>query len=112
MSGNKRGINLIESLSNRIYLNNFMNNDDPVYSFDSTNIWNSLEEITYIYNGTTHESYLGNYWDDYEEKYPNAEEIDSTGIWNAPYSIDMDNDIYSLTMRFPKNIQTNSSKSK
>ena len=28
------------------------------------------------------------YCDDYEEKYPDAEEIDSTGIWDMPYSIE------------------------
>ena len=38
----------------------------------------------------------GNYWGDYEERYPNATEIDS-GIWNTPYVINENNqDNYPL----------------
>jgi hypothetical protein len=62
----------------------------------STNTWNSTKEITYRYNGTTYTNYLGNYWHDYEEKYPDAEEIDTTGIWDTPYRIYKDKDIYPL----------------
>jgi len=44
----------------------------------------------------------GNYWSDYEEKYPNATEIDGTGIWNTPYVIDEYNqDNYPLVPEFP-----------
>jgi hypothetical protein len=56
--------------------------------------------MIYCYNGTTYESYFGNYWHDYEEKYPDAEETDSTGIWDTPYNVDEDKDNYPLTMRF------------
>ncbi len=73
-----------------------MNNTDNVYSDLSTNIWNSMEKITYTYNGSTHTNYLGNYWDDYKEKYPYAGEIDSTGIWIQPYTIDSNTDYYPL----------------
>lgn len=38
----------------------------------------------------------GNYWSDYKTKYPNATEMDSSGVWNAPYSIDTNN-----TDRYP-----------
>ncbi|RCV64848.1 CASH domain-dontaining protein [Methanophagales archaeon] len=100
-SNNRCGIAFdAESNGSIIYLNNFINNYDTVSSFYSSNIWNSTEEIAYVYNGTTHKSYLGNYWADYEEKYPDADEINSTGIWAVPYSIDMDSDFYPLTMRF------------
>jgi nitrous oxidase accessory protein NosD len=63
-----------------IYLNNFINNTDNVYSSNSTNIWNSPSEMTYTYNGTTYESYLGNYWDDYEG-------TDADGTGDTHYSI-------------------------
>jgi len=43
---------------------------------------------------------MGNYWDDYKEKHPDAEEIDETGIWDTPYSIDSDNDTYPLVEPF------------
>jgi len=67
-----------------------------VHSSDSTNIWNSTEKITYTYHDSTYTNYLGNYWDDYKERYPDAEEIDGSGIWDTPYSIDGDNDSYPL----------------
>ena len=97
ISNNKRnGIWSWNSPNNNIYLNNFINNDDNVYSKDSTNIWNSTGKITYTYNGSESENYLGNYWDDYKEKYPDAEEIDGCGIWDIPYSIDSDRDYHPL----------------
>ena len=87
---------------NLIYLNNFIDNTDNVYYCYSrrTNIWNSTEKINYTYNSSTYTNYLGNYWDDYEDNYPDAEEIDDIGIWDTPYSIDGDRDNYPLTMRF------------
>jgi len=43
----------------------------------------------------------GNYWSDYEERYPNATEIDGTDIWNTPYEIDADNiDHYPIIPEF------------
>jgi len=84
------------SNNNTIYLNNFINNIYNVYSSDSTNTWNSTELITYQYNGSTFTNYMGNYWDDYKEIYPSAEEIDGTGIWDNPYSIDSDKDYFPL----------------
>jgi parallel beta-helix repeat protein len=39
----------------------------------------------------------GNYWSDYQTKYPNAAQIDSSGIWNTSYVIDSNNkDNYPL----------------
>ena len=100
-SNNNYGIALHHSSDNNIiYLNNLINNTDNVYSHNSTNIWNSTEKITYIYNGSAYTNYLGNYWDDYEEKYPAAEAIDTTGIWDTPYNICEDKDIYPLLERF------------
>jgi len=95
VSHNQLGIHLCHSNS-IIYLNNFINNEDNVYSYNSTNIWNSTSKITYTYNGNTYTNYLGNYWDDYKEKYPEAEEIDDCGIWDTPYSIDSDADNHPL----------------
>jgi len=88
------------SSDNYIYLNNFIDNTANIVSCDSTNIWNSTEKINYTYNGSTHTNYLGNYWDDYKEKYPEAEEIDECGIWDTPYSIDSDADNHPLVEPF------------
>ena len=94
---NKRhGVSLWRSPDNQIYLNNFINNTDNVYSYESTNTWNSTSPITYTYIGKTYTNYLGNYWSDYKEKYPDAEEIDGSGIWDTPYSIASDKDNYPL----------------
>ena len=46
VSNNGDGIRLGYSSNNKIYLNNFMNNTDNAYSYQSTNIWNSPLEIT------------------------------------------------------------------
>ncbi|RCV63726.1 CASH domain-dontaining protein [Methanophagales archaeon] len=99
-NNNDHGINLgTFSEDNLIYLNNFIDNMDNVYDNSLwTTIWNSKEEITYTYNGNMYISYLGNYWADYDEKYPYAEEIDTTGIWDTPYSIykEYNKDFYPL----------------
>ena len=68
------GISLSYSEDNYIYHNVF-ENINQVYSYESFCYWD---------NGFPSG---GNYWSDYEEKYPMAEEIDSSGIWNEPYQI-------------------------
>ena len=98
-SNNHFGIYLYYSSDNTIYLNDFINNTNNVYFYDSANIWNSTEEITYTYNGSQCTNYIGNYWDDYKGKYPAAEEIGSTGIWDMPYRINSDMDNYPLMDR-------------
>jgi len=85
------GIWLSYSNNSLISLNNFMDNTRNVYSSDSTNIWNSREKITYIRNGTTYESYLGNYWDDYT-----GNDTTGDGIGDTPYTINADEDNYPL----------------
>jgi parallel beta-helix repeat protein len=69
------GIGLYYVSNNKIYLNNFINNAKNVNSYKSTNTWNSTEEITYTYNETNYEKYLGNYWGDY-----NGTDTDNDGI--------------------------------
>jgi hypothetical protein len=71
--------------NNTFYRNSFINNTKQVndnhwtssFSSPSINSWN---------NGVN-----GNYWSDYKDKYPNATEIDRSGIWSTPYVVDQDN---------------------
>lgn len=90
IENNGLGILLHKSDNNTIYHNNFVNNTVQASSEGSTNIWD---------NGYPSG---GNYWSDYEERYPNASEIDGSGIWDTPYFIDATNqDNYALIPEFP-----------
>ena len=61
---------------NAYYHNNFINNEIQAVDEDfEINYWNSQEIME------------GNYWSDYKEKYPDAEEIGDTGIWDTPYEV-------------------------
>jgi len=76
------------SFGNKIYHNTFLDNGPP-YIYQSVNIWDDGYPSG------------GNYWSDYEERYPDAEEIDESGIWNTPYAIDENNtDNYPIVPEF------------
>jgi parallel beta-helix repeat protein len=94
VSNNGCGIGLSYS-SNNIYLNNFINNTDNVFSYTPTNIWNSPLEITYTYDGNAYTNYVGNYWDDYE-----GIDADGDGIGDTHYSIYPESDGYPLMKPF------------
>ena len=92
---NDSGISLFSSNSNMIYLNDFMNNTENACVCNSTNnIWNFPDRVAYTYKGKACENYIGNYWGDYRDKYPDAVAVD--GIYNTPYSINSDKDSYPL----------------
>lgn len=78
------GVFIASSENNNIITsNNFINNT----AFDdSNNTWNTDK---------------GNYWSDYQEKYPNARKIWLKGIWDIPYEIDENNmDRYPLVREY------------
>ena len=87
------------SSSNLIYSNNFVNNTKQVHDVSwgapdqnypgapppSENIWDHGYPVG------------GNYWSNYTNQYPDAKELDSSGIWDTPHVIDENNqDRYPL----------------
>ena len=88
------GISLIyNSSANSIYHNNFINNLRQVYddSWDHSYILPSINAWDSNYPSG------GNYWSDYTARYPSAQELDASGIWDTPYNIDENNqDNYPL----------------
>ncbi len=83
ITGNNILINMTNSMSNSIYHNSFL---APLQIITTgSNTWD---------NGYPSG---GNFWSDYQAKYPNAGQIDSSGIWNTSYLIDSNNkDNYPL----------------
>jgi len=77
VTNSEYGIEFSVSSNNFIVYNNFVNNTNQVSTEFSANTWN---------NGS-----VGNYWSDYLTKYPNATQVDSSGVWNTPYVIDTNN---------------------
>jgi len=73
ISENEYGINFWnKSNNNTIYHNNFVDNEQNAYD-ECNNIWDDVK--------------FGNYWSDYEEKYPDAKKKWGHCIWNTPYEI-------------------------
>jgi parallel beta-helix repeat protein len=72
------GVMLGYSSNNIFYHNNIVGNTQQVYFYDPryVNIWDDGYPSG------------GNYWSDYEQRYPYANELDGSGIWDTPYVID------------------------
>lgn len=88
LANNIYGIRLFASSFNRIFNNNMIENTQQADLISSyQNCWDNGGE--------------GNFWSDFPERYPNASEIDSLGVWDTPYIIDEDNqDNYPLVPEF------------
>ena len=106
ISYNSNGVNLenfqlamAQGLGSKIYENNFYNNSK------NANVEHAYyQNILGLENGTDIVSWdndtVGNYWSDYQSKYPNATEVDASGIGNTPYIIDQNNiDNHPLTQQ-------------
>jgi parallel beta-helix repeat protein len=90
------GIDLDQSSNNRIFLNRFFRSSyGHVISTSSVNFWNSLEELTYVYDEQTLQNYIGNYWDDYL-----GIDADNDGIGDTPHITNDIQDNYPLLGAF------------
>jgi parallel beta-helix repeat protein len=77
--------------NNTFYRNSLINNTKPVNDYHWTSSFSSPSINTWD-NGKD-----GNYWSDYKVRYPNAKELNSSGIWSTPYVLDQYNkDNYPL----------------
>jgi len=98
IANNNIGI-LFEGSHDLIYHNNFINNTKQVEDMCWTNPW--LPSSANILDDGYPSG--GNYWSDYEGRYPNATELDDSGIWNTQYIIDENNqDNYPLMNIIPE----------
>jgi parallel beta-helix repeat protein len=91
VTNNSDGMRLSGSSSNNtIFHNNFVGNQRHAAIYNS-------------YGNQWDDGYPsgGNFWSDYQEKCSNASEIDNSGIWNTPYTIDSGNsDCYPLMNKY------------
>jgi parallel beta-helix repeat protein len=82
---------LAASHENTFYRNNFLNNSNNAFD-------NSSVPVEHWDNGF---QLGGNYWSDYLTKYPNAKQINNSGIGNTPYLIYANNtDNYPLWTQY------------
>jgi nitrous oxidase accessory protein NosD len=78
---------------NKLFQNNIIGNQQQVAINQTLDVAKGTgTDIVTLDNGK-----VGNYWSDYLTRYPNATEVDSSGIGNIPYVIDDNNiDHYPL----------------
>jgi parallel beta-helix repeat protein len=85
---------LYNSSDNRIYHNNLVNTSLQ-FKDEGIGLYPYMSSMNTWDNGSISG---GNYWSDYELKYPDSKEINHSGIWNISYVIDRNNvDNYPLT---------------
>ena len=101
----KCGIYIQDAIDNFFFLNEFINNDANVDTYNNIayqNWWNSKDKLSYSYNGPK-SSYLGNYWPDYT-----GVDGDGNGIGDTPYEVyTMNNDFYPLCMHLRPHLDVN-----
>jgi parallel beta-helix repeat protein len=103
-----------DSNSNTISANNILNNNNGLYfsAYDNNhniiihnNFINNTHNVIDEYYNTWNGGQYGNYWDDYEDRYPDAKKKRLKGIWDTPYDIPggdfYNKDFYPLLKQWP-----------
>jgi parallel beta-helix repeat protein len=87
ITGCSFGVIATDASGNVFCMNDFNNTHINEFSGEGSNSWD---------NGT-----VGNYWSDYTTRYPNAKELDSSGIGDTPYFM-----VYGYTPSTPNDPNT------
>ncbi|KYK20414.1 hypothetical protein AYK24_10205 [Thermoplasmatales archaeon SG8-52-4] len=90
-----KGSEYNELFSNKVYNNTYgmlfccgaRNNIIYYNNFKQNSLYNAKDDVSNQWDNGT----VGNFWDDYEEKYPEA--VKTNGIWNTPYNITGDKNV-------------------
>ena len=97
------GLCFAASSNNLFTLNNFYGTPHPYIPY----VYDRSSDPNYASTGITlsvniwNDNGLGNYWGDYLAKYPNATEVNSTGVGSIPYIINENNiDSYPLMTNY------------
>jgi len=78
---------------NTFIMNNFIGNKWPnQFAYEGTTAW--VEGIPVDLTNSWNNGTVGNYWDNFTQRYPNAQQINSTGTWDTPYTISENNTDY------------------
>jgi len=96
------GISIHGSSSNLICHNNFVNNTKQVYDVGWEGVGQPFPGLPLPSENIWDNDFPsgGNYWSDYSDQYPNAKELDSSGIWDKSYVVDENNiDHHPLTQQ-------------
>jgi len=101
ISENNCGVWMSSASNNTFSGNNFISNTDQIKMEDSTSflVASGIEPTGSRFASINFwdDDKEGNYWSDYENRYPNATERDDSGTWGTPYVLDEDNqDNYPL----------------
>ncbi len=93
-SGNvNAGVVPVEASGNQIYLNNFVNQKNPIGSPERQKL-NSPQQLSYTFGGASHTGFMGNHYSDYA-----GSESNGTGIGSVPAG---NGDKYPLVQPFEK----------
>jgi parallel beta-helix repeat protein len=107
ISENVKGIRIKGGDSNIVYENIFSNNSEiglwpccgsyDNYFFKNSFYSNNQHAEDYYPNQWYYQN-IGNFWEDYKDKYPDAVDNNEDGIWDTPYEIDgeINFDLYPL----------------
>jgi parallel beta-helix repeat protein len=111
ISGNSKGLGLGDICKNPQIYNNYIAQNNIGVTFYSIVKERIATGYEFYYNdfvannktveiphpldaGSWDNGTVGNYWSDYQDKYPYASRINSSGIWNTPYVLDVNNTDY------------------